>query len=374
MADEPVSAFRESFVRRLRRWDRRHRGWGVAGAFVAVLVLGTVSSVETSWMMYKLWRRAEEGNRMSEELRRRNEILRGLAASPEYGRLDARLGDALAQRADAHARLGDVFFQLRRWAQAEGEYTKAIELGALGPRHPALHYSRGVARAELRRWDAADEDFAGDIAQRQDTRSWFYHALLRLQLGDIAGYRDTCERMLDRWASSADFKTTDRLARACVLGPKAVHDLERLARLADRVVALDVANEEGRVLCGAVCYRAGRYQEARAYLEAAIEPMSASLQTKAWGNLYLAMTLDCLAHGDEARKCLDLAGRWIDREIPERYRETAGNPLLNWDERLLLPLLRREAEAQINKQPLDLPAIAFQEDAAAGQARSSANP
>jgi hypothetical protein len=180
--------------------------------------------------------------------------------------------------------------------------------------------------------------------------------------------------MLERWADNADLTTAHRLTRACVLAPDAVRDPGRLVRMADRVVALDPARREWQVLRGAAYFRAGRYREARVYLETAIRPMPDSLSTKAWGNLYLAMTLDGLGQEVEARRCLDRAGRWIDREIPERHDGTARNPALNWDEQLLFPLLRREAAAQIEeRRPLYLPANVFQVDSDPDRAAAATN-
>jgi WD40 repeat protein/tetratricopeptide (TPR) repeat protein/tRNA A-37 threonylcarbamoyl transferase component Bud32 len=260
-----------------------------------------------------------------------------------------------------HARRGHALFQLGRWAEAIESDGRAIERGVAELGQPWLYHERGVARAWLGRWAEGDRDFATVVERSGQTNSWFYHALLRIDLGDIDGYRDTCERMLDRWADNADLTTAHRLARACILGPDAVRDLARLVRVADRVVALDPESKQWRVLRGGAHYRAGRYHEARAYLEAAIKPMPDSLSTKAWGNLYLAMTLACLGQEVEARRCLVRAGSWIDREIPERHDGTARNPALNWDEQLIFPLLRREASAQIEeRRPLYLPANIFQ--------------
>jgi WD40 repeat protein/Flp pilus assembly protein TadD/tRNA A-37 threonylcarbamoyl transferase component Bud32 len=286
-----------------------------------------------------------------------------------------RLTSAKPEDGALHARRGHALFQLGRWAEAVESYDRAIEQHAAGRGQPWLYHERGVALAWLRRWAAADRDFGTVVERSGQTNSWFYHALLRIDLGDIDGYRDTCERMLDRCADNADLTTAHRLTRACVLAPDAAGDPGRLIRMADQVVALDPQRKQWQVLRGAAYFRAGRYHEARAYLEAAIEPMPDSLSTKAWGNLYLAMTLDALGHREEARQCLDEAGRWIDRAIPDRRHGTARNPALNWDEQLIFPLLRREASAQIEeRRPLYLPANVFQEDSRFVPSRSPGSP
>jgi hypothetical protein len=84
---------------------------------------------------------------------------------------------------------------------------------------------------------------------------------------------------------------------------------------------------------------------------------------------------DRLGHGEAARKSLDLAVSWIEREDLKRIDEPSREPALNWDRRLTLPLLCCEAEAQIKeRRPLYLPANVFQEDTPPGQPRSSADP
>jgi WD40 repeat protein/tetratricopeptide (TPR) repeat protein/tRNA A-37 threonylcarbamoyl transferase component Bud32 len=273
-----------------------------------------------------------------------------------------------------HARRGHAFFKLRRWPEAAESEGRAIALGAARLGYPWLFHECGVACAWLGRWEEADVSFAADVASSGETNSWFYDALLRIHLGDIVGYRDTCQRMFARWGADSEFRSAHRLARACILGPDAVSDLEQLVGLADGVVTRDPGNLQWHVLRGAACYRAGRYYQARGYLEEAIKRMPDSLSTRAWGTLYLAMTLACLGHRDDARKCLDQAARWIDREVPNRPPQTAPNPAFNWDERLLFPLLRREAEALITNQPLYLPANVFQDDARPGPSGSSGNP
>ncbi len=194
-----------------------------------------------------------------------------------------------------------------------------------------------------------------DVERRGETTSWFYHALLRLHLGDIDGYRDTCARMLDRYADALDFATTQRRARACVL-LLMLSPTSSGPRLGDRVPALAPDVQDHREITAATYYRAGRYEAALAFLEQASK-LKPNSDGEAYGNLFRAMAHDRLGDHDEARRWLNLAVPSIDWDIPERHDGTARKLSLNWDLRLILPLLRREAEAQIKEgRPLYLPA------------------
>jgi WD40 repeat protein/Flp pilus assembly protein TadD len=256
---------------------------------------------------------------------------------------------------------GDVLFRLERWVEAEQDYSQAIRLGALGPDYASVRFNRGLARARLHRWAEADADFVADIERRGDSGSEFCHALLRLHLGDIDGYRDACERMLAHWAGSQDLKIQGGLASALIFAPDAVADRNWPIRLAQRLVNSDRTNWRCHQLLGAAYYRAGDYDRALAALE-----MSATIlqrpQGSASARLFLAMVHDCLGHRNVARKLLDSASTELDREISDLPDGSPRNPSISWDDRLVIALVRREAEAQIKEgRPLYLPANVFQE-------------
>jgi WD40 repeat protein/tetratricopeptide (TPR) repeat protein len=272
------------------------------------------------------------------------------------------------------ARRGDVLFRLERWVEAEQDYSKAIRLGALGPDYPAVHYARGLARARLHRWAEADADFVVDIEQwRGDSGSSFIHALLRLHLDDIDGYRDACERMLARWAGSLDLESLDRLTLALTYAPDAVADWNWPIRLAQRRVNGDPTNWRYHEILGLVYYRAGEYDRALAALETSARLLQEP-EGSIWARLFLAMVHDRLGHQDVARKLLDSAIAWIDREVPDLPDGSSRNPSIPWSQRLVFSLLRREAEAQIKKgRPLYLPANVFQEPSVPDRSPASPN-
>ena len=192
---------------------------------------------------------------------------------------------------------------------------------------------------------------------------------MRLQLGDIDGYRDVCARMLEQFAGSSEFVIAHRLARACVLAPDAVADAARLTLVGDRVATLAPESRNFQEIAAATYFRAGRYEKALATLNRAAR-MKSNPDGDAYGNLFRALTHDRLGHPADARRWLDLALLSGDREIPDRPDASGLNRGPNWDVRLIVPILRREADAQIKeRRPLYLPANVFQEDP--GKARPS---
>jgi tetratricopeptide (TPR) repeat protein len=231
--------------------------------------------------------------------------------------------------------------------------------------YPSLNYDRGVALAWLGRWAEADTAFVTDRWRPKDTDSSFYHALLRLQLGDLDGYRGSCEWMLDRYGGNPDFATAHRLCCACVLAPEAVANLDRLVSLGDRVAAGAPRSGHFHEIAAATYYRAGRYEQALECLEKAAR-LQQDRQLAAYGSLWRALSHDGLGHREEARRWLDSAVSRIERDVPERIDEPSRDPALDWDMRLTLLLLRREARAQIQEgRPLYLPVHVFQDDPAA---------
>jgi WD40 repeat protein/tRNA A-37 threonylcarbamoyl transferase component Bud32/tetratricopeptide (TPR) repeat protein len=272
-----------------------------------------------------------------------------------------RLIAARPMDASLPARRGDALSRLGRWAEADQAYGKAIALGAVDLSRPELHHSRGLARAQLRQWSEADTDFVVDIERREDNRSFYYHALLRLRLGDIDGFRDTCERMLARRAQSEDLTTLDRLAVACAMAPDAVADLTRPIRLAEQLVARAPTNADYHEVLGATFYRAGWYDRALRSLEKAAT-LRQGPDSIVSCSLLQAMAYHGLGQRNEARERLDWSIAWIDRELPDLPDGSPRNPSISWTHRLILSLLRREAEVQIKEgRPLYLPVNVFQQ-------------
>jgi roadblock/LC7 domain-containing protein len=249
---------------------------------------------------------------------------------------------------------------------------------AATPEDVSLSGPRGQARARLGRWAEADADFVRVATRTTDVMPRYYHALLRLQLGDIDGYRTACAEVFQQFERPADPDTSRRIGKIGVIAPDAVADPGRLLHAAERVATLDPEEPLNGLYRGRALYRAGRYEESTKRVEE-----SAKLLETVWSEnpgaraargycwLFLALAHQGLGHATEARTWLGKAEEEIDREfalvseamqaateLTSSQRELLA--VSTWDQRLELALLRREAETLIKQgHPLYLPADVF---------------
>ncbi len=222
---------------------------------------------------------------------------------------------------------------------------------------------RGTVRSEFEHWEDADREFTGAMERGADAFSRFAHALIRLQLGDIEGYRKTSQSMVNRFDNVENPAIAIVAADTWALGPQAVTDLRRPVRVCEQLVARFAKNQDYLTALGQNLYRAGRFEEAIRQLDAAAR-LSPDQRGSGWDWLFRAMAHHKLGHAEEAMKCLDQAVLWINHEIPESGSEPVRSGL-SWNQRLALQLMRREAEALIKEnRALYLPVNVFQDQPA----------
>jgi serine/threonine protein kinase/Tfp pilus assembly protein PilF len=209
-------------------------------------------------------------------------------------------------RFEAHVNRGGWFEHLGQWSEAAGEFARAAEL------------------------------------QPDEAYLWCYRAVALLAAGDIPAYRHTCATMLQRFEKTADARTASDVVMACVLREDALPDRVRLAPLA-RVAA--PYWHFGSYVHAAALYRAGKYDEAVRYFEASAK----TFRPRAWDWSFLAMAHHRLGHAGEARRCLGEAVSWIEAANQEELDDATGTRpgWGSWHERVVYPLLVREAEALI---------------------------
>ena len=231
---------------------------------------------------------------------------------------------------------------------------------AASPEDASLHARRFVALSHLGRWAEADADFVKAIEHGADVFPWHAHALLRLHRDDLAGYRDACEQMLERFDRTATPYTLKMVTVTCTQAPEAVADLAQPVRLAEEAVRREPADWWSREVLGRTLYRAGRSREAVKRLGEAAELRNKT--GNAWHWLFLAMAHHDLGSPAEARSWLDKAVAWLDQELAKPPAGQPGSSTLSWNQRLELMLLRHEAELLIKEgRPLYLPANVFQD-------------
>jgi tetratricopeptide (TPR) repeat protein/serine/threonine protein kinase len=270
-----------------------------------------------------------------------------LQTSPKGG--DAGQWSFLAM---AHWQLGDKE-TARQWFDKASQYLE--EHGPLDERFqgeaalllgvPGL--ARGRAYAERGDWDRAAADYALTFGQGLSRYPdlWFEHACLRVQVGDAAGYRKLCGRMMKRFGKSTNPDEIVYLAHACVLAPGGLDPTAALS-LAERRLAM-TARPSGHYpwsihLVALAHYRAGHYPQAVEWATRGLkEDPAFGERVPHW--LLLAMAHHRLGHAEEARKWLGTAEQWIaakDRSRKGGHFTPAG---LIWRGWLLTQMVYREA-------------------------------
>jgi WD40 repeat protein len=220
------------------------------------------------------------------------------------------------------------------------------------PRRADYPLQRGRAHSELGHWAEAAVDYARAVeleqaAERPRFEPWTRLALVRLALGDAAGYRHACTSLIERFGPTESRTTADAVAWACALAPDAVADGERPVQLARRAVAGSPQNHVFLNTLGAALYRVGRFPEAIQVLDQAVQAHGRG--GAAWDWLLLAMSHQRLHHTDEAGRWLDQAISWIDRRDAGESRGRTPTSPLRWYQRVELQLLRREAEMVLER-------------------------
>ena len=127
-------------------------------------------------------------------------------------------------------------------------------------------------------------------------------ALLRLRAGDRAGYRTTCQKLLEAFAQTRSAAAANNVAWACVLVPEAGVDIAQVVALAERVVETAPRPVYLNTL-GAALYRAGQDDAAIATLK----------PSGPWNLLFLAMAHHRLGRTDKARE-------YFEQAIPQMKR------------------------------------------------------
>jgi WD40 repeat protein/tetratricopeptide (TPR) repeat protein len=225
-----------------------------------------------------------------------------------------------------------------------------------GPRVDALAFRRGFAHAELGHLQAAARDLdIRRLAEHDESSIWYRAALVHLAGGDRNGYRAACAGILKHFGgANASGVRAVFTAWTCALAPDALEDLAPALALAERLQAEQPKDPMAATALGALLYRAGRFAEAVARLDAAEQLPEDRRTSPIYGWLFLAMAHHHLGHADEARRWLDRAAAAIDKAITDH---SDGAEPLQLQRRLTLTLLRAEAEALLGLP--DLPADVF---------------
>jgi hypothetical protein len=188
---------------------------------------------------------------------------------------------------------------------------------------------------------------AAKAADPGDPAIWGRLATIRLAAHDEAGYRQACSHLVEHYSDAgAAFET----AWECVLLPDAGVDHTKVVRIAEAAVARNPRDPDFLLTLGAALYRGGSFEKAAKTLadaEAAFQreklapsPSIYVSTTPLYADLFLAMTHQRLNHREDAQQWLNKASQAIDHASTT----SPAAAKWSWKRRLILPLLRQEAE------------------------------
>jgi tetratricopeptide (TPR) repeat protein len=268
---------------------------------------------------------------------------------------EAECREALKLKADDpdfHAALGDALEAQRDCKGAAAAFSEAIKLQ---PENCWYWVRRGQAYAGLGQWEKASADFTkGTECKQPGAAAWYSKAMLCLHDGNLDGYRKVCADMLQRFGK-ADEPDAGYAAWTSALTTNAGADPAHLVLLAEKAVAKSPKEHWDVNLLGAALYRAGRFDEAVKRLTEATALNADPYRTNmlyTW--FFLAMAHHRLGHADEARRWLEKAAHATEEALKppagtsdKSSMNAPGTIPPNWNRKLTLQLLRREAEELI---------------------------
>jgi serine/threonine-protein kinase len=217
------------------------------------------------------------------------------------------------------------------------------------PEDGRLWIARARYHAHRGQWQQLVDDLSPALTLNRGAPSgWLASGLMRLQFGDVEGYRRVCRQMLDRFGQTSAAVPAYCTALACLLQPEAVPDLKPVLELAEYAVT----DTEGRplyrfyLLTRALAdYREGQYARVGERLKTC-PPRPDGDVADAWAFLCLSLAHHRLDQATEARQELARARALIERSWP-RFDRGEQFPSNTWQEWLVCQFLRREAEALI---------------------------
>jgi WD40 repeat protein/tetratricopeptide (TPR) repeat protein len=231
------------------------------------------------------------------------------------------------------------------WDKVEADYVRAQELGP----DSSFYTHWGHVYAQRGQWEEAEANFARALALGDlDTRLGKALALVRLQLGDTKGYRETCAGLLKRLSQDDSYLVVRRVVWTCWLSPAmGVEGAQQAEKALKANMALENRTEDnlGLFLVGVGHYRSDRFEEAMKPLDKASSKTGGSAYSSTVTCYFLAMAHHRLGHAAEARK-------WLDRAVEQTESAIKNHPASpshpsQWGDYVQFQLLRREAEALI---------------------------
>jgi WD40 repeat protein/tetratricopeptide (TPR) repeat protein len=220
---------------------------------------------------------------------------------------------------------------------------------AADPKNAQSHDALGQCKARLGRFAEASEHFTRAVKLAPDRIGYQRDlAMARLALGDRAGYKQACARLIKLAEATADRGAAQMTALTCVLDANTVPGWDPVIRLAAR--AAGGYDGDYRVHVAAL-FRAGRLAEALR------RPWSKETKYAhvVWEWFFQGMLRHRAGRHEEARSILEQKCNMIDYMDRAMPRDPKSKVWSEWVYHVQCHVLRREAEALLRAARLDTP-------------------
>jgi tetratricopeptide (TPR) repeat protein len=235
-------------------------------------------------------------------------------------------------------------------AQRKEDEAWAVEVRRLGfehrlatdairhePLNAAHYHHRAILLCRAGRFREAVPDFDKAIELEPGNHShYFFGAPVYLYSGDVQGYRRVCRQMVQRFGKTETPEVGERVAKASLIEPDPDADVEGLAALVERAVAVGPSHPYlawFKVTEALTEYRRGRYAQAIKAVEGVPEAKTMDVYSRGLARLVVAMSHARSGQADQARQALADAEAEFDalRATPgKRDLGFDGTDVSNW--------------------------------------------
>jgi serine/threonine protein kinase/tetratricopeptide (TPR) repeat protein len=251
------------------------------------------------------------------------------------------VGDEFRDDYKSHLRLYESGSAFR--AAEKDDLTASDEMPE---RMACLFQARGTLRAQYGQWKEAIGDLrrAAELNPNEHV-SLYLLAPLRVEAGDLEGYRENREATLARFGATSDPLTAQRVAQGSLLLPLDTQALQTVDKLVEIALKGDT-NYPGALFQFTKAlaeYRLGRFQQAAQWAKGAIDKMgSPSREAQAWS--VQAMAEYGQNHLEAAGAAIAKANEIAETKLPKLASDDLGPNFHDW---FIAHILLREASALI---------------------------
>jgi tetratricopeptide (TPR) repeat protein len=237
------------------------------------------------------------------------------------------------------------FLQVLQMVDSDPWRNKVRKAWLLNPQDAAARsqwaeywYDRAVSYCDLRRYAMAIGDFTRAVEIEPEKPHWWHNlAMLRIHSGNADEHRKLCAEMLTSFGKKNDYYSRFFVAWSCAFAPDSVPDFQPVLDIAAGLAKQYPIYQNNVLIHGAALYRSGQWKAA---IERIHESQQAPVADLFWPGeeLFLAMAHMRLGQVEEACRRLGAVVKW------EQEKQDA-----DWWARVLTEILRREAEALIKQ-------------------------